>query len=175
MAEEPPLEDDGTGHLLPLLVPGRHASEQTTVDTVLQDVHGPRRSATRSPPTPTRSTRRPDGRSTATPTCATASEALLRVENLGSEFPRRRGKVHAVTDVWLDIRKGETLGLVGESGCGKSTTGRAIMQLPPPTERARWSIYDGRTTSTSARGRGACARQLADAKLQMIFQDPSRR
>ena len=59
---------------------------------------------------------------------------LLRVEDLVVEFPVGRTglKVHAVSDVSLDVMEGETLGLVGESGCGKSTTGRAIMQLPPP-------------------------------------------
>ena len=58
-----------------------------------------------------------------------ADDALLRVENLVVEFPagRRGQKVHAVTDVSLDVMEGETLGLVGESGCGKSTTGKAIM------------------------------------------------
>ncbi|HLI44952.1 MAG TPA: ATP-binding cassette domain-containing protein, partial [Acidimicrobiales bacterium] len=61
-------------------------------------------------------------------------EALIRVENLLVEFPAPRGKkVHAVSDVSLDVYPGETLGIVGESGCGKSTTGRAILQLPKPT------------------------------------------
>src|SRR2546430_2649874 len=61
-------------------------------------------------------------------------EALLRVEHMVVDFhagPRRR--VHAVSDVSFDVLEGETLGLVGESGCGKSTTGRAVMQLPRPT------------------------------------------
>jgi len=79
-----------------------------------------------------------------------ADEVLLRVENLVVEFPagRRGQKVHAVTDVSLDVKEGETLGLVGESGCGKSTTGKAIMQLPPPTSGHVWfSDRDRRTTS----------------------------
>jgi len=59
---------------------------------------------------------------------------LLRIEDLVVEFPAgRRMKVHAVSGISLDVKEGETLGLVGESGCGKSTTGRAIMQLPRPT------------------------------------------
>ena len=64
-----------------------------------------------------------------------AGEAILRVEDLVVEFPIARGKlkVNAVSGISLDILPGETLGLVGESGCGKSTTGRAIMQLPRPT------------------------------------------
>ncbi len=93
-------------------------------------------------------------------------DALLRVENLHVRFPSGRGTVYAVTDVSLDIRRGETLGLVGESGCGKSTTGRAIMQLPPPTEGQ--VIYDGRDLT---RLKGENLRSLRP-KLQMIFQDP---
>jgi peptide/nickel transport system ATP-binding protein len=61
-------------------------------------------------------------------------EVLLRVEDLVVEFDLGRGrKVHAVSGISLDVARGETLGLVGESGCGKSTTGRAILQLPRPT------------------------------------------
>ncbi len=65
---------------------------------------------------------RPDARSAAA------------VEQLVVEFPVGRTglKVHAVSNVSLDVLEGETLGLVGESGCGKSTTGKAIMQLPRP-------------------------------------------
>ncbi len=64
-------------------------------------------------------------------------ETLLRAEHLMVEFPVGRTglKVHAVSDVSLDLIEGETLGLVGESGCGKSTTGRAIMQFPPHRRR----------------------------------------
>ena len=61
-------------------------------------------------------------------------DIVLRVENLVVEYrTRTHEKVHAVSGISFDIAKGETLGLVGESGCGKSTTGRAIMTLPPPT------------------------------------------
>ena len=63
------------------------------------------------------------------------SESLLRVEDLVVEFPVGRSglKVHAVSNISFDVTPGETVGLVGESGCGKSTTGKAIMQLPRPT------------------------------------------
>ncbi|HXH59664.1 ABC transporter ATP-binding protein [Iamia sp.] len=93
-------------------------------------------------------------------------DSLLRIENLHVRFPTGRGTVFAVTDVSLDIRKGETLGLVGESGCGKSTTGRAIMQLPPPTEGT--VVYDGQDLT---RLKGEKLRSIR-TKLQMIFQDP---
>ena len=64
-----------------------------------------------------------------------ADETLVRVENLYVEFPigRTGAKVPAVSDVSFDVRPGETLGLVGESGCGKSTTGKAVMQINRPT------------------------------------------
>ena len=63
-----------------------------------------------------------------------ADDVLLRVEHLVCEHPAGRGrKVHAVSDVSFDIARRETLGLVGETGCGKSTTARAVLQLPRPT------------------------------------------
>ena len=94
-------------------------------------------------------------------------QALLRVENLLVEFPAGRGqKVNAVTDVNLDVLAGETLGLVGESGCGKSTTGKAIMQLPPPTSGR--VIFEGTDLTTV---KGSELRELR-TQLQMIFQDP---
>jgi peptide/nickel transport system ATP-binding protein len=93
--------------------------------------------------------------------------ALLRVENLVVEFPAGLGrKVHAVSDVSFDVLPGETLGIVGESGCGKSTTGRAILQLPKPTSGR--VVFDG-VDLTSLRGDELRKQRT---RLQMIFQDP---
>ena len=95
------------------------------------------------------------------------SDALLRVENLVVTFPAGAGReVHAVSGISIDVRAGETLGVVGESGCGKSTTGKAIMQMPRPT--AGSVIFDG-TDLTTLRGE---ALRRVRPRLQMIFQDP---
>ncbi|HEY8546745.1 MAG TPA: oligopeptide/dipeptide ABC transporter ATP-binding protein [Acidimicrobiales bacterium] len=93
-------------------------------------------------------------------------DALLRVEDLVVEFPTRNGKVHAVSGISLDILPGETLGLVGESGCGKSTTGRAIIQLPRPTGG---SVQFEGVDLTRLSGKALRHRRT---KLQFIFQDP---
>ena len=95
------------------------------------------------------------------------SEILLEARNLTKDFPAPRHRiVHAVSDVSLEIREGETFGLVGESGCGKSTLGRMLMHLIRPT-------------SGEVLIRGTPAAYLSDRdfmkyrrKLQMIFQDP---
>jgi peptide/nickel transport system ATP-binding protein len=94
-------------------------------------------------------------------------QPLLSVEHLVVEFPAGAGRrVHAVSDVSLDVLRGETLGLVGESGCGKSTTGRAIMQLPRPTSGAvRFEDRDLTQLSGDELRR-------TRTRLQMIFQDP---
>jgi len=93
--------------------------------------------------------------------------ALLRAEELRVEFPAHGGaKVQAVSGISLDLLPGETLGLVGESGCGKSTTGRALVQLPPPT--AGTVHFDG-VELTALKGRALRAMR---PKMQMIFQDP---
>jgi len=96
------------------------------------------------------------------------SEALLRVENLTVQFPVGRTglKVHAVSGISFDVLPGETLGLVGESGCGKSTTGKAVIQLPPPTSGS--IVFQGQDLTQL---RGEKVRQLR-TNVQMIFQDP---
>ncbi|HET6185392.1 MAG TPA: oligopeptide/dipeptide ABC transporter ATP-binding protein [Trebonia sp.] len=94
-------------------------------------------------------------------------DALLSVEHLVVEFPARDGKkVHAVSDVSFDVLPGETLGLVGESGCGKSTTARAVAQHVRPTSGT--VKLAGRDITTLNREELRRAR----VKLQMIFQDP---
>lgn len=94
-------------------------------------------------------------------------QTLLRVEHLEVRFPVGKGRaVHAVSDLSLDLKAGETLGLVGESGCGKSTTGRAIMQLPSPTGGSV-RFQDLELTALSAK-----ALRATRPQLQMIFQDP---
>src|SRR5271165_1099783 len=95
-----------------------------------------------------------------------AASTLMRVENLVVEFPAGGRKVHAVSDVSFDILPGETLGIVGESGCGKSTTGRALLQLPKPTSGS--VTYDGTDLTQLNREE---TRQVR-TKIQIIFQDP---
>ncbi len=101
------------------------------------------------------------------------SDVLLRVRNLKKHFPitggllnRRVGAVKAVDGISFEIKLGETLGLVGESGCGKSTTGRAILQLQRPTS-GQVFFEDHELTQLSP----AELRWLRP-KMQMIFQDP---
>ena len=94
-------------------------------------------------------------------------DAVLRVENLVVEFPiGRKGTVSAVAGISFDVMPGETLGIVGESGCGKSTTGRAIMQIETPT--AGSVMFDGRDLTQLPFDELRSAR----TKIQMIFQDP---
>jgi peptide/nickel transport system ATP-binding protein len=93
---------------------------------------------------------------------------LLSVEDLVVEFPVGHTglTVNAVSGISFDVLAGETLGLVGESGCGKSTTGRAVMQLPPPTSgRVRFDSHE------LTRLKGQPLRRLR-TNVQMIFQDP---
>jgi oligopeptide transport system ATP-binding protein len=102
------------------------------------------------------------------------SPPLLEVRDLTMHFPvysgrivtRKVGAVRAVDGVSFQLRRGETLGLVGESGCGKSTTGRAILQLHRPTSGS--VRYEG-VELTSLRGESLRAHRL---RMQMIFQDP---
>ena len=93
---------------------------------------------------------------------------LLEVKNLKKYFHVGKNQtLKAVRDISLDIYKGETLGLVGESGCGKSTFGRTVIQLYEPTEGT--IIYDGREISNS---QSKADRHEFTRKMQMIFQDP---
>jgi peptide/nickel transport system ATP-binding protein len=93
-------------------------------------------------------------------------DVVLRVEDLTVEFHTAAGTVHAVSGISLDVKAGETLGLVGESGCGKSTTGRAIMQLPPPTSGQ--VLFEGKDLASLS---GQELREVR-TRLQFIFQDP---
>jgi oligopeptide transport system ATP-binding protein len=100
-------------------------------------------------------------------------ETLLHVDDLKMHFPiyrgvfqRQVGAVRAVDGVSFDVKRGETLGLVGESGCGKSTTGRTILQLYKPT--AGSVTFDG---ADLVKLKGEQMRQMR-RKMQMIFQDP---
>ncbi len=101
------------------------------------------------------------------------TEPLLRVRNLVKHFPIKGGllgrvvdKVHAVDGVSFELAPGETLGVVGESGCGKSTTGRCILRLIEPTSGEVW--FDGKCVT--ALGRSELRAMARD--MQIIFQDP---
>ena len=98
---------------------------------------------------------------------AGTGKTLVRVENVVKHFPAGVGTtVKAVDGVSFEIREGETLGLVGESGCGKSTVARLVTQLIPVTSG---SIYLGDTDLTKLRGEKLRQQRR---QLQMIFQDP---
>ena len=101
------------------------------------------------------------------------NDTLLQVDNLVMHFPiyrgviqRQVGAVRAVDGISFDVRRGETLGLVGESGCGKSTTGRTILQLYKPT--AGDVFFEG---VNLVKLKGEPLRKMR-RKMQMIFQDP---
>ncbi|NKC32089.1 ABC transporter ATP-binding protein [Falsiroseomonas selenitidurans] len=101
------------------------------------------------------------------------TEPLLRVQDLQKRFAVRGGllrrmveEVHAVSGVSFDLAQGETLGLVGESGCGKSTTGRLILRLMEPSAGQVW--FEGQ--EVTAMDRHQLSRLRRD--MQIIFQDP---
>ncbi len=109
-----------------------------------------------------------------TGTVKTASDVLINVQDLKMYFPvtaglifqRKIADVKAVDGLSFHVKRGETLGLVGESGCGKSTTGRAILQLYKPT--AGSVNFEGQELTTLSGGNMRRMRR----KMQMIFQDP---
>ncbi|PWW36116.1 MULTISPECIES: ABC transporter ATP-binding protein [Paenibacillus] len=100
-------------------------------------------------------------------------QPLLKIEGLKTYYPIKRGllsrtvgNVKAVDDISLELYQGETLGLVGESGCGKSTIGRSIIRLENPTDGRIW--FEGQDITTTAMSDLRGER----TKMQMIFQDP---
>ena len=92
--------------------------------------------------------------------------ALLEVQNLKKYFNTPRGKLHAVDDITFTLEKGKTLGVVGESGCGKTTLGRTILHLTDPTSGK--IMFDGKDISAPT------GRDLIEMRehMQIIFQDP---
>jgi oligopeptide transport system ATP-binding protein len=120
----------------------------------------------------------PDAAATTAPAAAKANgsgrEVLLEVKHLKKYFPitagiilqRQVGSIKAVDDISFNVYKGETLGLVGESGCGKSTTGRTVLQLYKPT--AGSVVFEGKELTTLP----APELRKMRRRMQMIFQDP---
>ena len=94
------------------------------------------------------------------------SEPILQVSNLKKYFKTSRGLLHAVDDISFTLEKGKTLGIVGESGCGKSTTGRCILRLIEPTSGK--VVFDGEDILQLS------GRKLRERRsdMQIIFQDP---
>ncbi len=92
--------------------------------------------------------------------------ALLEVEHLKKYFKVGKSQLHAVDDISFTLEAGKTLGVVGESGCGKTTLGRSVLHLVPPTSGK--IVFDGQDLSKPTK------KQLAEArnKMQIIFQDP---
>lgn len=94
------------------------------------------------------------------------SEVILEVSNLKKHFPTPKGVVHAVDGVDFKIYKGKTLGVVGESGCGKSTTGRLVLRLLEPTEGS--VVFEGKDIAHLNKKELNKIRE----DIQIIFQDP---
>ncbi|MBO4838501.1 MAG: ABC transporter ATP-binding protein [Lachnospiraceae bacterium] len=95
-----------------------------------------------------------------------SDNVILEVNNLKKYFKTRSGMLHAVDDVSFTIERGKTLGIVGESGCGKTTTGRSILRLVEPTSGT--VIFDGTDITKLSKRELRKKRQ----EMQLIFQDP---
>ena len=95
-----------------------------------------------------------------------AGKTILEVQNLTKFFNTPGGQLHAVDGVSFTIEEGRTLGIVGESGCGKSTTGRTILKLLEPTGGK--ILFDGQDITGYTRKQMRPLRQ----EMQMVFQDP---
>ena len=96
----------------------------------------------------------------------------LAVEDLEVRFPTPRGELHAVRGVSFEVGRGEMFGIVGESGCGKTATGRAVMKLVPPPGRIAGGriLYHGEDLAPKSE---ADMRRLRGRRIGMVFQDPS--
>jgi len=94
------------------------------------------------------------------------AEVILEVKNLVKYFKTKRGDVHAVDGISFTVEKGKTLGIVGESGCGKTTTGRTILRLVEPTSGQ--ILFEGKDVTNARR------KELKELRkdMQIIFQDP---
>ena len=92
---------------------------------------------------------------------------FIEVKHLCKYFPTKKGLLHAVEDLNLEIKKGETLGLVGESGCGKSTAGRAIIRLHEPTSGEIWFNGENIMNRHMRKEMNQLRREM-----QIVFQDP---
>jgi oligopeptide/dipeptide ABC transporter ATP-binding protein len=155
--QEPPLTDVGTGgvvHRYACFHPVDHSQTVTPVQVRVSQTVGATASARAE--------------------ALAAAPEILRVTDLVKEFPvmaggilrRRVGSVHAVSGVTLSIRRGETFGLVGESGCGKTTIGRMMVALEPPT--AGSVAFEG-TDFTALNSKDMRAQRR---HIQLMFQDP---
>src|SRR5437764_15177994 len=117
-----------------------------------------------------------DGAATRTGAATTTagSSALVEVKNLVKHFPITRGivfqkqigAVKAVDDISFEVKRGETLGIVGETGCGKSTTARLLVRLLDPTSGT--ILFEGQDVAAAAKD----DLKALHRKMQMVFQDP---